>query len=347
MKSTTRQLLAWAGIALGMGTIAAHGQSLRTLDAGGGLYLNQIGDRAAVREPSGLVSELSLPPGTAFRSIEPLTDGWIAAGEIEVPGATELFLLVDEGGRRRPFPAPANTGAVPVRAGPMPLVENGRLVGLAWLAGERLRRAAVWVARWSGLDWSPPELVSPVGPGTQIAIDGAVLADGSWLLVWSAYDGTDDEILWSRWAGKRWSVPLPVHEANEFPDIQPSLVATGRGALAAWSGWDGETYRVRLAAFEKGAWRDLEFDGPEGAVRPGLTPHAAGARLLYRTLRPAVWRLHELDERGAELRSAMVERQTSTRPGLAPGSRDAPALEWPGEQIAVPLRLELEWRVEP
>ena len=177
----------------------------------------------------------------------------------------------------------------------MPLVEHGRLVGLAWLAGAGVRETAVWASAWSGLDWSQPELVSPVGPGTQIAIDGAVLADGSWLLVWSAYDGNDDEILWSRRVAGRWSVPAVVHEPNETPDITPAVVATGRGALATWNWWDGGTYRVRLARFEDRGWRELEFSSPAGAVDPGLTAEGDGALLLYRTVVPSTWMLQELD----------------------------------------------------
>ena len=346
MRFKTRQLVAWAVIALGVGAVGASAQSARTLDAGGGLYLNQVGDRVAVREPPGQVTELSLPPSTVLRRLEPLTGGWIAAGEINVPGLTDLYLVRSEAGDKRSFPAPVNTIEEPLRAGPMPLVERGRLVGLAWLAGAGVRETAVWASAWSGLDWSQPELVSPVGAGTQIAIDGAVLADGSWLVVWSGYDGSDDEILWSRRVAGRWSAPAVLHEPNEFPDITPALVATGRGALAAWNSWDGATYRVRLAAFEDGRWRALEFRGPPGAVSPGLTAEGEGALLLYRTVAPPTWTLHELDGRGATLRTAVVEEETAFQPGLAPGGAVA-GLEWPGEQLAIPLRVDAVWRVEP
>ena len=229
----------------------------------------------------------------------------------------------------------------------MPLVERGRLVGLAWLAGAGVRETAVWASAWSGLDWSQPELVSPVGAGTQIAIDGAVLADGSWLLVWSAYDGNDDEILWSRRVGGRWSEPAVLHEPNEVPDITPALVATGRGALAAWNWFDGKTYRVRMAGFEDGGWRELGLADPAGGVSPGLTAHQDGLLLLYRTAVPPTWTLIHLDERGAILRTAVVEKETTSRPGLAPEDGLAAVLEWPGEQIVAPLRVGVEWRAEP
>ena len=334
--------LAWA-----LGAAVCAAEAVRTVDAGGGLYLNQIGDRASVREPNGEFGELSLPPATALYRLERLDGGWIAAGEIGEAGVIDLLLLHSDGGVLRPFAPPPNAPAEPLRGGPMPLIEDGRLAGLAWLAGPGVRQTAVWAARWNGADWSPPELVSPAGPGTQIAVDGVVLADGSWLLIWSAYDGDDDEILWSRRVGERWTEPALLHRPNQVPDITPALVATGRGALAAWNAYDGSTYRVRLAAFEDGGWRELEFASPAGAVDPSLTAGGEGALLLYRTVAPVAWRLHELDGRGTVLRSAVAAMETTTRPGLVPDEAMAPVLEWPGEMPAVPHRVGLEWQAEP
>jgi hypothetical protein len=347
MKNKTCQVA--AGVALAFALVAAvcGAQSLRTVDTGGGLYLNQYGDRVTVREPDGAIGELSLPPGASLYELAGLEGGWVAAGEIDQGRLTDLVLLRSDGGVLLPVAAPPNAAAEPLRAGPMPLVEGGRLAGLAWLAGPEIRQTAVWAATWSGLDWGPPELVSPAGAGTQIAIDGVVLADGSWLLVWSGYDGGDDEILWSRRVGERWSEPAVLHPPNEWPDITPALVATGRGALVAWNAYDGSTYRVRLAAFEDGGWHEVELPSPAGAVEPGLTRHGEGALLLYRTAWPLSWRLHELDGRGALLRSAVAEQETTTRPGLSPDEAVAPVLEWPGESLWAPRRVGLEWRAEP
>jgi hypothetical protein len=347
MKVKTRQLVAWAVLVLAVGSSGAAAQSARTLDAGGGLYLHQIGGRALLREPSGQVTELPLPPGTALHRLERLDKGWMAAGELDTTGRTDLYLLRSEEGNRSSFPVPPNVSGDPLRSGPMPLVERGRLVGLAWLSGVGVRQTAVYASQWSGLDWSQPELVSPIGPGTQIALDGAVLADGSWLLVWSGYDGNDDEVLWSRRVGDEWSVPTALHEPNDTPDITPSLVGTGRGALAAWNWFDGATYRVKLAAFEDGSWRELEFLGPAGSVRPSLTPAGDGALLLYRTVVPSAWALHELDGSGEPLRKAVVERETTLRPGLAAAGGPTPGLEWPGAPIATSRRVEAEWQPEP
>jgi hypothetical protein len=347
MKPTTRQLAVWAALALAVAASELRAQLVRTVDAGSGLYASQVGDRATVREPSGGFTELSLPPGTTLQRLAPLAGGWLVAGEIETAGISDLYLLRSEDGVLGPFPAPANEAADPLRGGPMPLVEQGRLVGLAWLSGAGVRRTAVYASGWSGLDWSQPELVGPVGPGTQIAVDGAVLADGSWLLVWAAWDGGDDEILWSRRAGGRWSVPAPLHPPNDVPDITPALVATGRGALAAWNAYDGETYRVRLAAFEDPGWRQLDLAGPAGSVRPGLTPREGGALLLFRTVAPPSWTVYELDDRGAPLRRATVETETPLRPGLTRVGEATLGFAWPGETVTAPLRGDAGWQAEP
>ncbi len=332
MKIKTRQVVAGVGLALLAGGAPVLAQGIRTLDAGGGHYVTQVGPRAAVREPSGLVTELSLPPGASLRRLVALADGWVAAGEVDAGGFSDLFLLRSSEGIRAPFAVPPNAEDHELRGGPMPLVERGRLVGLAWLGGAGVRQTAVYASMWSGLDWSKPELVSPIGPGTQIAIDGAVLADGSWLLVWSAYDGGDDEIVWSRRVGGSWSEPAPLHQPNDVPDITPAIVATGRGALAAWNAFDGSLYRVRLAAFEDGGWRDLGLADTGGAVSPSLTRHGGGALLLYRTVVPPTWTLHQLDERGLFLRHAVAESESTLQPGVAPLGLVAPEFEWPESQ---------------
>ncbi len=346
MKVTTHKLLATAALVL-LAASAAEAQLGRTVDAGGGLYLQQSFDRALIREPSGKASELALPPGTTLYRIEPLTGGWIVAGELDALGRSDLLLLRGESGARTPVPAPPNPDEHPMRGNPVPLVERGELVALAWIAGPGVMQSAVYASLWSGVDWSPVELVSPAGPGTQIALTGAVLADGSWLLLWSAYDGTDDEIVWSRREAGAWSAPERLHEANDKPDIGPSVIATGRGALAAWSSSDGTTYRVKLAGFENGAWRELEIAGPRGSVHPTLTHGDGSVLMLYRTVVPPTWTVHELGERGQPLRQAVVAHESTFRPGLALESGTVPTLEWPGVEVATPVRVEAEWRAEP
>ncbi len=346
MKVTTHKSLLAAVLVLAAASVA-EAQLGRTVDAGGGLYVQQSFDRALIREPSGEASELALPPGVSLYRLDHLAAGWIATGEVASPGSTDLFLLRGGSDGRRLFPAPVNAEGAPLRGNPVPLVERGELVGLAWIEGPSVLESAVYASLWSGVDWAQPELVSPPGPGTQIGLAGAVLADGSWLLLWSAYDGVDDEIVWSRRQGGSWSAPRRLHRANDEPDIVPTVVATGRGALAAWSSSDGVTYRVKLAGFEDGAWRELELTGPRGSLHPTLTAGDRGLLLLYRTVAPKTWTLQELEERGLPLRKAVAVAETTFRPGLGRTEGVGSVLEWPGVEVATPLRVGVEWRSEP
>ena len=322
----------------------ATAQETRTFNAGDGLYLQRVLGRVLIHESSGEVGELSLPFGVMLNRVDRIERGWIATGVIDSVETTDLFLLRSEGGVRQSFPAPPNPADDPLRIEPVPLVQNGQLVGLAWISGSRVRATAVYASLWSGSDWSPAELVSPIAPGTQIGLTGAILADGAWLLAWSRFDGNDDEIVWSRRRDKRWSEPRSLHRPNDHPDIVPSLVATGSGALAAWSSSDGSTYRVRLAGFDGADWTELAFLGPSASVRPQLTPRGAGATLLYRTVVPSTWTRVELDARGVGLRRAVLPHETTFRPGLV---GEAPAFEWPGVDIAEPETIQAEWQSLP
>ena len=128
-------------------------------------------------------------------------------------------------------------------------------------------------------------------------------------------------------------------------------MATGRGALVTWNAYDGETYRVRLAVFEDGGWRELDLPSTAGTVRPALVLREGGALLLYRNVAPSGWTLVELDDRGTALRRAAVETETTLRPGLAPPEQGAQVLawgfEWPGETLATQRRVDAEWQAEP
>ncbi len=136
---------------------------------------------------------------------------------------------------------PAPPGQVGVdRRSPVLLVRKETLLGIAWLEGDTASSLSVRAAAWDGDAWQDVETVSAPGPGSQTGLTGTVLADGSWLLAWSAVDGEDDEIVWSRRAGDRWTPVRPVSENNHVPDVTPVLTAAGTGALLAWSRYDGE-----------------------------------------------------------------------------------------------------------
>ena len=240
------------------------------------------------------------------------------------PDGGDLALWTGDELAARPLPAlPPRRGAL--RHDPLPLLSHGQLAGVAWLEGDAMDRLAVWSARWNGKAWREVAPVAPAGPGSQLALTGAVLADGSWLLAWSAFDGKADEVVWTRraaGAGAAWSEPRPLPGGAGVPDITPALRADGSGALLAWSRFDGGEYRLLLSRFTGGSW-----SAPEWAAEPGtMLPSWEGEVLLFRDARNAAWVA-----------------------GAVAGARLAPLAArggGPGERPLL-LRQAGEWRLQP
>jgi hypothetical protein len=255
--------------------------------------------------------------------------------------AFTCLILLAPGSGARPLPAPPSQegllrlGAVLLRNG------DGRLAGMAWLEGDGLRSLEVRAAAWDGGRWEAPVRVSPAGPGSQLALSGAVLADGSWLLAWSAFDGQDDEILWSlRAADGAWSSPRRLSADNAVPDVTPALTASGDGALVAWSRFDGEGYSLHLARFAGGGWRGERAVAPTGSVHPSFEG-ASGHRplLLYRTVLPQAWSVLELDPAGRVLARATVPSSLG-RPDLTTGAGGDVRMRWPAAAREVAVSFE-------
>ncbi len=264
---------------------------------------------------SGRAVDLALPAGAVLADVEATTTGWVAAATRPVGKRSEILLLASSGGAPVALPAPPPSAAL--QAEPLPLVEGGRLAGLVWLEGDGGRRLAVRSARWSGTAWEKLATISPPGPGSQLALTAARLAGGAWLLAWSAFDGHDDEILWSRFDGAAWSRPARAAPDNDVPDVTPALTAVGDGALLAWSRFDGaSSYQTVVARFlPEGGGR---FSPPRqvavaaaGAVFPSFEASSSAASnaeplLLLRTAVPAGWSLLALDDLGRTLRRASI-----------------------------------------
>lgn len=213
-----------------------------------------------------------------------------------------------------PLPAqgPRIEEVLPVRS------PAGDLLGATWLDGRSPRRLAVAFAPWNGAAWGPREPVAPPAAGSQLALTATATRDGDVLLAWSAFDGEDDEILWSRRAGTAWSTPARLAADNGVPDITPALFTPPRTdrsqALAAWSRYQDGQYRVVLSRFDGRSWSEPVILGPAGSVFPSFaaSPASRGTRLLFRTARPRGWRVVELDPGGRPRRAAQAltgERQ--------------------------------------
>jgi len=308
------------------------------------LHLRAATGGARLELPSGELVSLALPPGARLDAAAPLAGGWIAAGTAPIAGAVggtagtagaagdgrELLLLAggmaggaggagapggQAGGRHAAAAAASRTVTLPPPAGrigkllaePLPLVAGGRLAGLAWLEGNDPRALGVRYATWNGAGWSAPRTVSAPGQGSQVALAACRLADGSWLLAWSAFDGTADEIVWSQRTGASWLPVRRLSEPNRVPDITPALTATaGGGALIAWSRYDGQGYQLRMARFEHGEWANEHVAGPSGSLYPAFLGTADRPRLLYLEAAARSWSVLDMDAAGKVLARASV-----------------------------------------
>lgn len=316
---------------------AARADILQSSEDGGRLWTSRGGAEVRVHGLEGGEVRVELPPGALVRDLEPTADGWLAAGRIPAGNGSDLLLIEGRGREVDLLPVPAGSGGR-YRGQPALMLEDGRLVGLAWAEGDGSRELEMWAAAWNDGEWGAPELVSPKGPGSQLVPSGAVLDDGTWLLVWTAYDGLDDEVLWSRRIGTRWTTPERVHAPNDVFDLSPVVVSTEGGALVAWSWFDGHDYRLKSARWLNGAWSESEPFGGKGSGEPGLIRAGERILLLFPSVEPAVWTVLELDQTGGVRRQAVVSREPYLRPLLVLPEADEAMLRWPDSDYP------LEWQ---
>ena len=271
---------------------------------------------------------VALPAGLLAYRFDETAEGWLVTGSIAVGASTELVVAVGGSGGVEVLPPPQERFGRE-RANPVAFLEDGFLRGLAWIEGDRQEELVVMAAEWLGDRWGPVEVVSPQGPGAQMALSGAVLADGDWLVVWSGYDGEDDEIFWGRRGTDGWAAPRRLNEDNAVPDITPTVIATRSGALAAWSVYDGEDYRLRLARLEEGRWSQDAVSGARGSLFPQALRTTEGIFVLHSTVVPEGWVIVEFDEDGVLLRRLYSDVASAQRPVVLPRIGDTPQLTWP------------------
>lgn len=274
-------------------------------------------------------SRVTLPlPNTAFvYTLEAAGESWFAAGVDVTSAGRRLVVLKGAGSRVKELPAPAVQDQAQLRE-PTVLIGEAGFVGLAWIEGRGSRLQTVRAARWTVGGWKEPVTVSPPGPGSQMALTTAFLGDGSWLLAWAAFDGEDDEVLWSRFDGSHATTPERLGVDNAVPDITPRLWATEAGVLAAWSRYDGNDYRLHSARFAGLAWSSPEMVGPKGSLYPTFHDGANGPLLLYMTAAPRAWVVAELDDQGHARRQITFETSHSERPLLRGATGDGISLVW-------------------
>jgi hypothetical protein len=260
----------------------------------------------------------ALPPTHQLTDLREISGGWVAAGYGAIDGVAELFLVAgDDRGVASLAVPPA--GATP-RGAPRLVADDNRLLGLVWLEGATQDRLQVRSAEWLDGAWGPTRTVSPAGSGSQVAPATTVLDDGRWLLLWTAFDGTDDETMWSLFDGADWSPPRRLHEDNGTPDITPTVIATRDGAVAAWSWLDGRDYRLRTAFFDGRGWHLAPPLDGRGALRARLVADSTSQALVFSTVVPSAWAAVELDARGAVLRRTVVSTERLDAPRVELGA---------------------------
>lgn len=315
---------------LGVAVLAASASPAGVLQAtrgGGELYAVQGVDSLRIGRLGGPEEAIAVPEGTSLHDLVPTPSGWMAAGHKATENGTELLLLEEVEGTINLLPSPDVAGAR-LSGQPILLIQDDALTGLVWAAGNELRGLEIWAADWLHGKWGEPELIASKGPGSQVAPRALVLEDGTWLVVWAAYDGEDDEIVWSRRIQGAWSKPARVAADNAVPDITPRLLAVDGGALLAWSWYDGNDYRMKTSRFTGGEWSKPEIFGEKGSLYPSVIQTENGGLLLYKTVEPATWTVLAFDRQGVATRRAVVSDDAEDRPLLAIDKGHGALLRW-------------------
>jgi len=323
---TLGKIIALLGVA-GLAASASLAGVLQATREGGELYAVQGRESLRIGRLGGAEEEVQVPAGASIHDLEPTSTGWLAAGHSRNGEGTGLLLLEEREGTIGLLPVPQVADAR-LSGQPILLIGDDRLAGLVWAAGNELRGLEIWAAEWLHGKWGEPELVAAQGPGSQVAPRASVLDDGTWLVVWAAFDGEDDEIVWSRRTQGEWTEPARVAADNAVPDITPALATIDGGALLAWSWYDGNDYRLKTARFLDGNWTEPGSFGERGSLYPSLVEADESRLLLYKTVEPASWTVLELDRQGVAKRRAVIAEDVEDRPLVAIDEDRGALLRW-------------------
>lgn len=269
------------------------------------------------------------------------------------PVAASVWTPVEEHGAHRSRFALTNgveRTAPPQQAdlavGAVPLTTDGELIGAVWLEGERFDRYAVLASPWNGDSWGPVERVAPPAQGEQLALDAALLDDGSWLLVWSVVVGTDEDLRWSARREGLWSAPRAVSPDDHLDDTAPAVVSVPGGALLAWSYDDGRDYRIGVSRFDGEAWSPRQTWGGRGSLDPtwheSPDPLAGTVWLLHSHVDPGGWAVLEVAHDGTVLRRAYGPEISWERPRIS-ATTDGIAFRWDEVEALAEGGASFEW----
>lgn len=189
---------------------------------------------------------------------------------------------------------------------------NEQAFGVVWFEGSSLSQRELFfaqaVAAGDSVEFTSPVRLARRAPGSQVALDAVTLPDGRYLATWSAFDGTDTEILFTVGDGASWSRPRPLHPGDDAPDSFPTLIATPEGALVAWNSLEGHSYAVMTAAFDGSTWSTPRAVVAEPGAEPEWSRGADRPLLSFR--QSGQWTLVETDTGGRLRRVALVQAAT-------------------------------------
>jgi hypothetical protein len=319
-------LLSFTGVALSAAETAT--ELRQPTQSRSSLVLESAMGRARVERDGGRAQSIAVRKNELLTTIAETRSGWTAAGIKQVRQGTELVLISRGTNGTRRLPAP-EVQRHDLRLLPTLLVDDEDMDGLAWLEGTDITSLSVRSAQRLGDAWGEVDVVAAPARGSQTGLVATALADGSWLLAWSAFDGSDDDILWSRGRGGRWSSARRVSQNNTVPDVTPTLIATGDGALLAWSRLVNGEYQVMLARFDGTQWSQPTALGPRGSLDPRFVLRDDTLHLIFRNAWPAGWTVADLAANGRMQRIAILTGDPTSSPVLTRSGGDTVELRWP------------------
>jgi hypothetical protein len=292
------------------------------------LVLESAMGEARVERQGGGSQRIAVRKNELLTTIAETRSGWTAAGIKQVRHGTELVVISrgTSGTRRLPTPEVQRHD---LRLRPTLLVDDENMDGLAWLEGTDITSLSVRTAQRTGEEWSDVNVVAAPARGSQTGLVATALADGSWLLAWSAFDGNDDDILWSRGRGGQWSSARRVTQNDTLPDVTPTLIATGNGALLSWSRLINGEYQVVLARFDGTNWSPPSALGPRGSLDPRFVLRDDTLHLIFRNAWPAGWTVADVAATGRMQRIAILAGKQASSPVLMRSVGDSVELQWP------------------
>ncbi len=128
---------------------------------------------------------------------------------------------------------------------------DDNILGVAWIEGETLRKTRIVVSRLVDGVLLAPRVISDIGPGSQTGLKAA--SNKETILVWSRFDGKDDEIFFSYSSDtlSDWTHPIPITN-NDTPDVLPFVISCKKGFTVLWNSFIDNGYYPMLAKIENG-----------------------------------------------------------------------------------------------